>query len=93
LLIELGKYLVQSVKTKDLDSDLPSRGRPRLSQDIARTKRVVTFLTAHEFAVLKEIAASRSSSLSATCHELLGNVLSPPNLAENQKQKSNSNET
>jgi hypothetical protein len=87
------------VTTTQPTSDSPTRGkgRPKLSQDIARTKRVVTFVTAQEFAMLQEYAGSRSSSLSATCHKLLcdalKNVLPVRTIDENQKQRSNSNET
>jgi len=87
------------VTTTQPTSDSPARGkgRPKLSQDIARTKRVVTFVTAHEFAMLQEIAGSRSSSLSATCHKLLRDALKnvrPPEIIEiKQKQRRDSNET
>ena len=51
------------------------RGRPPLPPEVARKFRVVTMVTATEKAELDRLAASRSLSLSAICHELIVDAL------------------
>lgn len=46
-------------------------GRPPLPSSKARRKRIVTFVTDHEFDELKAIAGKKSASLSYTMYQLL----------------------
>ncbi len=48
-----------------------TQGRPPLPREIARSERIVTFVTAQENASLKRLADAASLSLSACCHRLI----------------------
>ena len=47
------------------------KGRPPLPEEVSRSHRVVTFVTAAEKVMLDELAQHDSSSLSAVCHQLI----------------------
>ena len=48
-----------------------TQGRPPLPREIARSERIVTFVTGQEKANLKRLADVASLSLSAICHRLI----------------------
>lgn len=48
-----------------------TRGRPPLPADIARSERVVTFVTRTEIEILTKLSAAEGKTLSALCHDLL----------------------
>ena len=48
-----------------------TQGRPPLPREIARSERIVTFVTGQEKANLKRLADATSLSLSAICHRLI----------------------
>jgi len=50
-------------------------GRPPLTREVARSERVVTFVTEHEKTSLKNLAEATSQSLSAVCHRLIAQGL------------------
>ena len=50
-------------------------GRPEANPETARSKRVVTFVTASELTALLAIADAEDRSLSAVCHRLLKEAL------------------
>ena len=50
-------------------------GRPPIDQAVARSERVVTFVTKNERAVLVRLARDNKVSVSATCHLLLSNAI------------------
>jgi len=52
-----------------------SMGRPPLPREVARSKRVVTFVTEPEKASLELLAEVTSLSLSAVCHRLIAQGL------------------
>jgi hypothetical protein len=47
------------------------RGRPPFPPEIARSRRVVTFVTELELVQLQRIAERRKLALSATIHEII----------------------
>ncbi len=48
-----------------------TQGRPPLPREIARSERIVTFVTGQEKASLTRLADAASLSLSAICHRLI----------------------
>jgi len=50
-------------------------GRPRLPSDVARSERIVTFVTPGEFESIAELSDRLSLSLSATVYRLLSEAL------------------
>ena len=50
-------------------------GRPPLPREVARSKRVATFVTEQEKASLELLAEATSLSLSAICHRLIAQGL------------------
>jgi hypothetical protein len=48
-----------------------TQGRPPLPREIARSERIVTFVTGQEKASLERFADAASLSLSAICHRLI----------------------
>jgi predicted transcriptional regulator len=50
-------------------------GRPPLPREIARCKRVVTFVSEQEKANLEQLADATSQSVSAVCHRLIAQGL------------------
>jgi hypothetical protein len=50
-------------------------GRRPLPREVARSARVVTFVTEQENASLKQLADATSQSLSAVCHRLIAQGL------------------
>jgi hypothetical protein len=46
-------------------------GRPPMRAGTGRNRRVVTFVTEHDYAELKALAEKRRISLSALCNELV----------------------
>jgi hypothetical protein len=48
-----------------------TQGRPPLPREIARSERIVTFVTGQETASLERLADAASLSLSAVCHRLI----------------------
>ena len=59
-------------------------GRPPLARNVARSKRIVTFVTEQEKASLKQLADATSQSVSAVCHRLIAQ-----GLAREERRKSN----
>ena len=51
------------------------RGRPPLPKEVARSERVVTFVTQKEKTALSRLAAANSLSVSAICHQLIAQGL------------------
>jgi hypothetical protein len=47
------------------------RGRPPFTPSVRRDRRVVTFLTEHEFNQLSALATENCKTLSATAHRLI----------------------
>lgn len=47
------------------------KGRPPLSSEVARSHRIVTFVTAGEKAELDKLAERELTSLSTVCHRLI----------------------
>jgi len=50
-------------------------GRPRLDPEVARTNRIVTFVTNREMTELELIAEQEGKSLSAVVHRILSGYL------------------
>ena len=50
-------------------------GRPPLPRKVARSRRVVTFVTEREKACLERLAGAASQSVSAVCHRLIAEGL------------------
>ncbi len=63
------------IKKKQTD-EAPLRGRPPLEPEVARTKRVVTFVTDAELDALIELERATSQSRSAVVHDLITQSLS-----------------
>jgi len=49
----------------------PRRGRPSQAPDVARSNRVVTFVTGRELEGLEQIAQEEDRSLSAVVHRII----------------------
>ena len=56
---------------KPASGESQTQGRPPLPREIARSERIVTFVTGQEKASLKRLADAASLSLSAICHRLI----------------------
>jgi hypothetical protein len=52
-----------------------TQGRPPLPREIARSERIVTFVTGQEKTSLTRLADAASLSLSAYCHRLIAQGL------------------
>ncbi len=50
-------------------------GRPPMNPEIARNKRIVTFVTECELTQLKSIAEKEKTSLSAVVHNIISNSI------------------
>ena len=57
------------------EENMARYGRPVLSDEIARRKRIVTFVTEAEDQKLKALANERLISVSALCHRLIVQAL------------------
>lgn len=72
--VHSGGTLVGARKTKARPA--PRRkGRPPLPPDLARSIRIVTFVTSSERTMLDVLVAQRGTSLSALCYELMVEAL------------------
>lgn len=52
-------------------------GRPPLSRKLARNNRIVTFVTDDELGKIVQIAENQQKSISAVCHKILSDSLTP----------------
>jgi hypothetical protein len=68
--------------------DRTRRGRPQLAADVARDRRVVSFLTQTEKAALVALAEERDLSISSLCHELIIEGLARRGEAKNNERGS-----
>jgi len=63
------------MKPKPLKIGRKRMGRPRLNPEVARTNRIVTFVTNREMVELERIAEREGRSLSAAVHQILSKFL------------------
>lgn len=63
-----------------------TQGRPPLPREIARSERIVTFVTEQEKASLKRLADAASLSLSAICHRLIAQGLRREDRAKKKEE-------
>lgn len=75
---------------KALDMQIRILGRRPLPSEVARSERVVTFVTRKEKQHLEDLANAASKSVSAVCHRLIAQGLSDE--AETSEKRKNHGE-
>ena len=57
-------------------SPLTATARPKLSPDLARDQRIVTFVTAENYLALLKLCSEQNQSMSALCDQIICEYLS-----------------
>jgi len=73
--------------TNPHSDDRRRNGRPPLPREIARSKRVVTFVTEGDKIKLDELAIKQSTSLSAVIYDLISAGLKDQSITELDEEK------